>query len=556
MKGDVQTIGDLLKADRTYRVPRFQRDYAWTEIEVDQLWRDVQDIVEHPSRDLFLGTIVLKPREPGAFELIDGQQRLVTLSMVFCAIRAKYSELDEHKRAEDIYRDFLGERNRRTLDYVLKLNLNELNHETYETKIIASHSIDDVDATLKDKRLHKSNRLLVSAYTRLYSMLKEGFEEHDQSPEYLYDLEDALSKKLKALVVVVQDEADAYQLFETLNNRGLDLSVTDLLKNFILSISGDRVEEAFKKWREITAELEFQDTSQFLLHYWVSKYGRLREKELYEAIKDKIKSDSQAISFLRELGKAAAVYAALENTDDFMWQQHGTRVRKFLQALRIFKVKQCYPLLLAGIQTFDSKYIQDLLHAVLVFVFRYNIIGSRNPGDVENKYSDLAIKIRDEKLASPRAVFNELKELCPTDEEFAKSFEDKEIKDSRLARYVLVEINNYLLGSKELGTVEDEQELNLEHILPKSPSEECLAQLEDPENYREWVARVGNLTLIKGSINRKIGNQPFKAKKEKVYTLSKLPINENLVNFKVWSEKSIKERQSQLAQVALKIWRF
>jgi uncharacterized protein with ParB-like and HNH nuclease domain len=258
-------------------------------------------------RELFLGTVVLKPAESGHFELIDGQQRLVTITMILCAIRSKYIELDDENRANDIYRDFLGERKRRTMDFVPKLNLNELNHETYETKIITPLLIANIVTVLKDKGLHKSNRLLVSAYKRLYGSLDKAFGGHDSSPDYLYDLEDALSKRLKALVVEVRDEADAYQLFETLNNRGLDLSVTDLLKNFILSISGGRADEAYKKWQEIVSELEVQDTSQFLLHYWVSKYGHLRERELYEALRGRIKNESQAIGFLRELGKAASV---------------------------------------------------------------------------------------------------------------------------------------------------------------------------------------------------------------------------------------------------------
>ena len=129
--------------------------------------------------------------------------------------------------------------------------------------------------------------------------------------DYLREITTVIDRTVQVIEITVQDDYDAYMLFETLNDRGLALSVADLLKNYLFSRAEDRLEDVQENWQEMSRSLASIETKRFLRHYWLSRFAVVREKDLFKKIKDKFHSKSSVYQFSLELRKAADIYASL-----------------------------------------------------------------------------------------------------------------------------------------------------------------------------------------------------------------------------------------------------
>ncbi|ARV62506.1 hypothetical protein BZZ01_31210 [Nostocales cyanobacterium HT-58-2] len=204
-----------------------------------------------------------------------------------------------------------------------------------------------------------------------------------------------------------------------------------------------------------------------------------------------------------------------------------------------------------------DEFFPKVLRMIVILSFRYNVICSLNPNKLETAYSKASKYIREQKPTSIKAISEELKEFYPSDTDFRRAFAQKTVSASnaRLARYILSEINRHYMGTKELIANPNATELNLEHILPQNPSAKWLVEFPKTD-YNQYIYRLGNMTLLDSSINRKVGNTSFKDKCTTAFSASKLEITKEIVNFHVWSPKEIEERQKKMAEVACQIWRF
>jgi uncharacterized protein with ParB-like and HNH nuclease domain len=161
---ELKSIQELLAVDTRYYVPKYQRSFAWTADEVEELWDDVLSAMDRRA-EYFLGTIVVQKKGPGKYEIIDGQQRLACLSMIFSSIKnILKSRADQ--RDEQVFSDFLGSRGyaRHALPKP-KLELNKINNETYVRFVVQSENLDQVQEALRKKNLHASNKYLLEAYS-------------------------------------------------------------------------------------------------------------------------------------------------------------------------------------------------------------------------------------------------------------------------------------------------------------------------------------------------------------------------------------------------------
>lgn len=174
-----------------------------------------------------------------------------------------------------------------------------------------------------------------------------------------------------------------------------------------------------------------------------------------------------------------------------------------------------------------------------------------SPKKKETKY------IRERKPNSIKNIFEQLKEFYPNDAEFAKYFAEKTltVSNTKLARYILSEINSYYMGSKELVANPNGTELNLEHILPQTPSESWLEEFSKLD-HSQYIYRLGNMTLLNSSVNRKVGNTSFQEKCSAAFAHSKLEITKDILGYLVWGPKQIEERQKKMAKAACQIWRL
>jgi len=473
--------------------------------------------------------------------------------MILSSIRTVYKENDD-ERAEEVYKDYLGVRDRRTRVTDPRLSLNEVNEPVFQRLVVENSSDGDIKLTINDKNTTPSNVLLAKAAQYIREVIRQKAAGSKKYDVFLLELEEFVRDRIILILVAVGDEADAYLIFETLNDRGLELSISDLLKNYIFGRAANRLDIVRKQWQEMAVILGTQDQTQFLRHYWLSKYGVVRERDLYREMKRLFASQSAVLRLMTELRDAADNYAAISSVDHPTWKEYGTSLRKDLESLQLFGLSQFRPLLLAALDTLKEDEIPKLIHMIVVVSMRYSIIGSLGTGNIEKAYSDAAIGVRDKNAKTAAKIFALLKGIYPDDSRFEADFAQKEISKAKLARYVLAAVANKVQGSKELTILEDEKVVTLEHIMPKTRSQEWLQVAGDEEQYLSYVNRLGNLTLIEREKNRAANASSFLEKKKVAFSRSDILITKNLSNYGNWTVTEIDERQRQLANTAVNIW--
>ena len=238
--------GDLIGNGKTHLVPPYQRDYSWTEENWEDLWQDILSLQKDPNNSHYMGALVLQNTSSSdkEFTIIDGQQRLTTLSIISIAVIEKIHQLIEQNqqkienqdREEILRRTYLSDRDPRSLRYTSKIRLNTNNNDFYQSNLINLRKPRNLRA------LTQSNALLWQAFDYFSDHLDKDLKSLTHSGEQLTEfLTDTLAQRLLFIQINVEDELNAYLVFETLNARGIELSSTDLLKKlFIFAVSRPR----------------------------------------------------------------------------------------------------------------------------------------------------------------------------------------------------------------------------------------------------------------------------------------------------------------------------
>jgi uncharacterized protein with ParB-like and HNH nuclease domain len=567
---ELKSIEQLFTSDARYAVPKYQRSFAWGSDEIEELWEDLIAAITRQG-EYFLGTVVLQRKQSGPQEIIDGQQRLASISMVFSAIRNVF--LANHDpRAEQILFSFIGAKDfSRNSSPTPKLVLNQINNETFVQHIIESHDLTIINTALRDKNLHPSNRLLLGAYKYfLEQVLKEVGVKGTQSDDFLVPLIDTLRSKVMLITIPVTTEEDANLFFESLNARGKELAISDLVKNRLYLEVGDQVHRAQQLWEQMENELVHLPIPEYLRHYWIAKKAEarssnVREKQLYRMISNDIGTKRQsAIHLLEDLRKTSTDYARI--SDYRLWPDEPAYDDFFIESLndlRLFRVTQCNPLLINAIQTFsDPKDIAKTFRIVANFSFRYFIVGNQSPGNLERVSANIAYEIRAGTYTSPSHVADALRAVS-SDPSFRSDFTLATMPKTktRIARYILAKLSNFMTQQSTKGGAEqvvnpDSRQVNLEHILPldlHDPWPSYFTRDTDPANY---ITRLGNLTLLTAKINRDAADVSFPEKKRLALDNSNLPINNYFKSLVTWGSVEIEQRQDHLGKVAIEVWKL
>ncbi len=241
-------LANVLKS-WTLRVPTYQRAYSWTLTNVEQFWDDLAE-ARSGSRNYFLGTLVMskQDQDSGFSEVIDGQQRLATCCLLLAAIEVAYREQGDKKGADSIRSDFISSYNRVDTADLFRLTLSNEDHNYYK----------DLICQKQPETMRESHRLLEQAYKLLLGRVMGDVEEH--GPKVLSEWADFLERQAEVVVVEVSEEADAFLIFETLNDRGLDLSVADLLKNYLFGRSDKHIDPVRDSWMRMQGQFESTET--------------------------------------------------------------------------------------------------------------------------------------------------------------------------------------------------------------------------------------------------------------------------------------------------------
>lgn len=286
---DKYTIGSLLGRYERRRVilPPFQRPYSWEKAQLNQFWDDLLLFENEFSKapqiaSYFLGPIVVIQQEDH-IELLDGQQRLATATIALAAMRDAARALDKpgSTKGSDFARDIQRELVEKDTDPVsYSLTLGQLD-EPFFVKAIKT----DPPAVPISKL--RSHNLIVTAYKiasdRISALLKG--KSYEDELRLLKSLRDSISKGMTLIGIVVQNEEDAYTIFETLNDRGLRLSVPDLVLNLLMRRAPDDTARQLVRhhWNAMLQQMGRRDVSRFLRHMWVSRYGDLKSEGLFSA---------------------------------------------------------------------------------------------------------------------------------------------------------------------------------------------------------------------------------------------------------------------------------
>lgn len=245
---DLRGIGTELK-ERRLAVPIYQRSYAWKEEEVSEFFGDIHAAITGDTPEYFLGTVVLTHENVDRSTVIDGQQRLATVAMFLAAIRDEFRGRGDDKRGASVQNDFLSSFDLDTAQEVSKLQLNSDDSAFFDARIIQGKS-----APPPSKASHK---LIIAAHAHLREAVKRLAADAGSAWEQrLSALVTFLRTKAKVMVLVVPTDVDAFRIFETLNDRGADLTIADLLKNYLFGRAGQKLDAVRDNWMQILGALE------------------------------------------------------------------------------------------------------------------------------------------------------------------------------------------------------------------------------------------------------------------------------------------------------------
>lgn len=568
--GEIYASGESIESILTrskYTVPFFQRGFAWEKEQVTQFWEDIYGIMDpgfslESVRPYFIGAMVFESDDERTV-IIDGQQRLATITILLSVIRDLLWFDGHEAEATQIHTTFISKRDLHLREeYIVTLGeRNRLFFEDYIQMFPPGKFEDKQKAWRKrSRRLRKgSNKLILDTNRIFHQLLVDELKNVTLIPDkdYLLMLANMITKKLRAVTINVGTEADAFGVFETLNDRGIELSISDLFKNHVFSkaqIAGvSTLERVRTLWTSIVNLLGERDIPRFLRHYWISRYEHVRRRELYNAIKTYTKTQGKGVdTLIQELEKEAEVYQALTDPSQGEWSNEITL--NALSGLKSLGVKQCYPLLLAAKQSLNKKNFQGFPKFVENLTFRYSTVCKKNPNKLEREYSMAAIRLRKEGDSAFQHVLIALSKLSPPDAEFERSFVgDDFTPNNTVARHILSRIE-MSFAKDSPWVVAGSRTVNTEHILPKSLDHFWKNVVEKNEiDHKRTVQRLGNLTLLEGKKNTKLSNSPFPIKR-KVYLKSKLKITEQVATYNEWNEDTIREHQEWLYNKAKHIW--
>jgi hypothetical protein len=549
----------LIKAlsDHKLAVPLNQRSYAWTDSEVQTLLDDSYKAFDAGEQIYFLGAIVLTRDGIGDWQVADGQQRLATASIIMAAARDFLLELGDGRGATKYEETYLMEYDVRTKTHRAKLRLNYQDNDFFFEQILKRKD----DRKPYQSRSYESHDRLAAAADLAAKHLRNitAAIPDAEKAERVYDWVEFLNDSAKLIAISVTGRVgNAFKMFETLNARGLPASQLDIVKNYLFDKAKARLDEIHTPWMSMVANIEDLGEDDLLLtflrHFWISQSGPTTERELGDKIEEKIRTEKNALDLVKQLDSYSSDYVALLTPREHpRWVDYSHDAREALYAVvRVLGGEQIRPLMLAVAREFSIKEAEKAFELFLSWTVRFLIVGGAGGGVLERQYGLRAMEVTKKQITTAKELSNKMAEVVPNDEVFTRSFSVATVRRGPLARYYLRAIELHLAGEKkpQLLPSEDTTAVNLEHVIPQTPS---AAWAITPEMASAYVRRIGNLTLLGSGENVDAGNDAF-SEKRKIYASSKFEISRDIGKKNNWTSKEVDERQKNFAQLAARIW--
>jgi hypothetical protein len=373
----------------------------------------------------------------------------------------------------------------------------------------------------------------------------------------LAQLVEGMSDRLFFTVITVTDELNAYKVFETLNARGVRLSATDLLKNYLFSVLARDKENDHElrtledRWEVMVGRLQAEDFPDVLRVHWNSRRSFTRHTELFKTIRSKITSREAVFQLLRGMEEDLDTYLALCSPEASDWPR---TTKLFASTLRTFNVRQPFPLLVAAKRTLDPSEFESIMRACVVISLRFNVICGFSPAEQERTYNAVAQSFA--RGGTLNEALPGLASIYPSDTAFRDAFAEKSIRtkqarNNRVVRYILCELERHSSG-QDLDFTSDS--FGIEHVLPQNPQSGWESFSDDESEALAY--RLGNMTLLQSGANRDLSNASYAAKRP-IYEHSGFAITRKLAaDHADWTPEHLASHQSWMAKQATSIWRI
>ena len=554
IQSKTESLAEILKQGRL-QVPKFQRDYSWKLEQWEELWSDVIDSTENPGspEEHYMGYIVLRESDEASdcFDIIDGQQRLTTLSIL---LLAAISSISEAKRVEILIERYIGEKDPMTYKVDSKLVLNENNKDLYEKLS------NGENPTIRAKE-KISNKLLLRAFEYFQNKIN-NLHEGDESATVRFALDVAEGIHLTRIKLL--RNMNLYKIFQTLNATGKQLSINDLLKNYLFlaierrgGLNKGQAAELHGQWKEIEETVEDKNLTRFISVEWNRRNEFCRTKDLFREINLRMQQPKDIYGYLKILRNSGELYAQLLKVPvnehwDSRYGNASSELTECLECLNQLKIRSPHGLLLSAlekIQKVDT--LKKILRVIRIISMRYNGICQKQANRQEKIYSEMAHDAYHGSFVFDEKTKRKLQELYPSDTEFYSEFIEVQFDKSNTnkAKYILS-----VIESKIYSPTNKIHKVDLEHVLPRNPAPPWKEIFPEHENY---ISRLGNMMLVPKKLNKEASNKPFQEKK-KIYLRNKAgtaKLTEHVcTKYDVWDANAINEFQKFLAEQALKIW--
>ena len=539
-------------------VPLNQRSYAWKEDSVETLFLDLTKAFDAGRPIYFLGTIVLTEAAKNGREVADGQQRLATVAILLSAIRDYLIELNDNTGAQQYQSDFLIKYDPPTGQYRAKLRLNVQDDAFFHSNILLPPSERQNAAKIS----YTSNERLMTAAALAKEHVRNitaAVAAPAEKAKKLYQWVEFLKESALVIAITVPPQvSNSFRMFETLNARGVRASQVDILKNFLFDKAPDSKDEIHAHWISMLSVIEALGDDELLLkfirHLWISQHGPTTEMELGESIEKTILRERQAVDFVALLDSAAGDYIALmQPMQSNRWAKFSSETRKTIDIIsNEFGGEQIRPLMLAVTRQFSEKEAARAFRSFLSWSVRFLIVGGAGGGKLERYYSLRAADVTKGQIKTVEDLLAAMNGVLPRNQAFQEEFARASVRRANLARYYLRAIESYRASDPhpQLLINEDPDAVNLEHILPVTPSDDWKIDADTAQTFHK---RLGNMVLLRSKDNVKLGNGGF-ASKKKILSESPFKTTSETATSANWGPDEIKARQVKLADDAPKVW--
>ncbi len=558
MKANETKVEGFLSSNKTqFVIPVYQRNYDWTAKECKQLLNDILGIGRTNNNSLhFIGSIVhvhegiTTSSRTTELVIIDGQQRLTTITLIYIALYWLAKEIDNKPLADDIYETYLT------------------NRHVSESEKLKLRPTDNNDKALK-YLLRADKDEEYTDYSRLVNNFRY-FQTNIHKENY-QDVRDGLNRLMFVEVALDRTQDNPQRIFESLNSTGLALSQSDLIRNYILMcLEPKEQQEIYTKYWEYIERLAKEESnnqtrvSDFIRDFLTLENKNIPNKgEVYNEFKKKYPTDKEQLNLtLAKLKSLVNFYNKLINPE----KENDNDIKTHLKYIKHLQIEVTYPFLMKVYEDYANKIISkadfiQLLQIVQSYAWRRFIVGL--PTNALNKvFMTLYDKIDlDNYIISVQRALLEKKgnQKFPRNDEVENALKLKDVYNiqPKNRTYFLERLENF--KNNESVQIHDNENITIEHIFPQNPSPKWKIEMNDEAAFNEMknihLHTIANLTLV--GHNSSLGNKTFQEKKELKdvgYESSRLWLNKYLSTIEKWDVETLENRFQEIRKRFFEIW--